>query len=93
MTFIAGSLITGLRGKEAPYRYVDEDKLLDDFVRDVARIVEGKTMSLRRLYIGIRQTAEGSKALRDAMRRVASGDRTQQDSGSISRMLRSFAES
>jgi hypothetical protein len=31
-----------LRGKETPYQYVDEDKLLDDFLRDVVGIVEGK---------------------------------------------------
>ena len=31
-----------LRGKEASYKFADEDKLLDDFLRDVARIVEGK---------------------------------------------------
>jgi predicted transcriptional regulator len=37
-------------------------------------------MSRRKLYIGIRQAAERSKALHDAMRRVAKRDRTQQDS-------------
>ena len=31
-----------LRGKEEPYEFVDEDKLLDDFLRDVDLIVEGK---------------------------------------------------
>jgi len=31
-----------LRGKETTYGFEDEDKLLDDFLRDVARIVEGK---------------------------------------------------
>lgn len=31
-----------LQGKETSYRFVDEDKLLDDFLRDVVRIVEGK---------------------------------------------------
>jgi predicted transcriptional regulator len=41
----------------------------------------GKAMNSRRLYIGIRQAAERSKALRDAMQCVAKGDRTQQDSG------------
>jgi hypothetical protein len=31
-----------LRGKETPYEYVNENKLLEDFLRDVDRIVEGK---------------------------------------------------
>jgi|SRR6516225_10233603 hypothetical protein len=31
-----------LRGKETSYQFVNEDKLLDDFLRDVARIVEEK---------------------------------------------------
>jgi hypothetical protein len=31
-----------LRGKEAGYKFVDEDGLLDDFLRDVALILEGK---------------------------------------------------
>ena len=31
-----------LRGKETSYQFVKEDKLLDDFLRDVARIVEEK---------------------------------------------------
>jgi len=31
-----------LRGKETPYRFVDEDTLLDDFLRDVDFILEGK---------------------------------------------------
>jgi len=31
-----------LRGKEEPYGFVDEDKLLDDFLREVDLMVEGK---------------------------------------------------
>jgi len=31
-----------LRGKEEPYGFVDEDTLLDDFLREVDLIVEGK---------------------------------------------------
>jgi hypothetical protein len=31
-----------LRGSEAPYEFVNEDTLLDDFLRDVAFILEGK---------------------------------------------------
>ena len=38
-------------------------------------------MSVRRLNIGIRSSAERSKALRDAMRRVDRGDRTEQEPG------------
>jgi predicted transcriptional regulator len=38
-------------------------------------------MSARRLNIGIRSGAERSKALREAMRHVASGDRTPQEPG------------
>jgi predicted transcriptional regulator len=38
-------------------------------------------MSARRLNIGIRSGAERSKALREAMRRVAGGDRTAQEPG------------
>lgn len=34
-------MITG-RGKEEPYEFVDEDALLDDFLREVDLIVEGK---------------------------------------------------
>jgi len=38
-------------------------------------------MSVRKLHIGIRKAAERSKALREAIRRAASGDRTQQKAG------------
>jgi len=38
-------------------------------------------MSARRLNIGIRSGAERPKALREALRRVASGDRTPQEPG------------
>ncbi len=38
-------------------------------------------MSARRLNIGIRASAERSKALREAIRRVAHGDRTPQEAG------------
>jgi predicted transcriptional regulator len=38
-------------------------------------------MSTRRLNIGIRTSAERSGALREAMRRVAGGDRAQQEPG------------
>jgi predicted transcriptional regulator len=38
-------------------------------------------MSARRLNIGIRSGAERSKALREAMRRVARGDRTTEEPG------------
>jgi len=38
-------------------------------------------MSGRRLYIGIRASAERSKALREAIRRVAHGDRTSLEAG------------
>jgi predicted transcriptional regulator len=38
-------------------------------------------MSARRLNIGIRSSAERSKALRDAMRRVDRGDRTAREPG------------
>jgi predicted transcriptional regulator len=38
-------------------------------------------MRARRLNIGIRSSAERSKALRDAMRRVDRGDRTAQEPG------------
>jgi predicted transcriptional regulator len=38
-------------------------------------------MSARRLNIGIRSGAERSEALREAMRRVARGDRTPQEPG------------
>ena len=31
-----------LRGEETAYSFVDEDTLLDDFLRDVGLIVEGK---------------------------------------------------
>lgn len=31
-----------LRGKETAYSFVDEDTLLDDFLRDVGLILEGK---------------------------------------------------
>jgi hypothetical protein len=31
-----------VRGEEAPYQFVNEDRLLDDFLRDVALILEGK---------------------------------------------------
>lgn len=31
-----------LRGKEAHYRFVNEDALLDDFLRDVDLILEGR---------------------------------------------------
>jgi hypothetical protein len=31
-----------LHGKETAYSFVDEDKLLDDFLRDVALILEGR---------------------------------------------------
>jgi len=31
-----------LRGEETDYRFVDEDRLLDDFFRDVGFILEGK---------------------------------------------------
>ena|SRR2546426_11091391 len=31
-----------LRGQETPYAFVDEDTLLDDFLREVDLIVEGK---------------------------------------------------
>jgi hypothetical protein len=31
-----------LRGREVPYDFVDEDQLLDDFLRDVGFILEGK---------------------------------------------------
>lgn len=31
-----------LRGQEEPYEFVNEDKLFDDFLRDVDLIVEGK---------------------------------------------------
>ncbi len=31
-----------LRGKEASYKFVNEDALLDDFIRDVNLILEGK---------------------------------------------------
>ena len=31
-----------LRGNETPYRFVAEDALLDDFLRDVNLILEGK---------------------------------------------------
>jgi len=43
--------------------------------------VNRKTMSARRLNIWIRSGAERSKALREAMRRVAQGDRTPQGPG------------
>jgi predicted transcriptional regulator len=38
-------------------------------------------MSVRRLHIGIRNAAERSRALREAMRRVASGDRPAEKAG------------
>jgi predicted transcriptional regulator len=38
-------------------------------------------MTARRLNIGIRTSSERSKALRDAMRRVARGDRTEHEPG------------
>jgi predicted transcriptional regulator len=38
-------------------------------------------MNARRLNIGIRIAAERSKALREALRRVAGGDRTLQEPG------------
>ena len=38
-------------------------------------------MSARRLCIGIRASAERSKALREAVRRIAGGDRASQDAG------------
>jgi len=38
-------------------------------------------MSARRLNIGIRASAERSKALREAIRRVARGDRASQEAG------------
>ena len=38
-------------------------------------------MSARRLYIGIRASAERSKALREAIRRIARGDRASQEAG------------
>ncbi len=31
-----------LRGEEVPYDFVDEEQLLDDFLRDVGLVVEGK---------------------------------------------------
>src|ERR1700730_16666225 len=31
-----------LRGEEISYNFVDEDTLLDDFLRDVALVLEGK---------------------------------------------------
>jgi len=31
-----------LRGKETRYKFVDEEALLDDFLRDVDLILEGK---------------------------------------------------
>ncbi len=31
-----------LRGKETSYQFVDEDRLLDDFLREVNLIMEGK---------------------------------------------------
>lgn len=31
-----------LRGQESPYRFVDEDTLLNDFLREVDAILEGK---------------------------------------------------
>ena len=31
-----------LRGQESPYRFVDEDTLLNDFLREVDLILEGK---------------------------------------------------
>jgi len=31
-----------LRGQEMRYKFVDEDALLNDFLRDVALILEGK---------------------------------------------------
>ncbi len=40
-------------------------------------------MSARRLDIGIRSRAERSKALREALRRVASGDLTQPPVGNF----------
>jgi len=43
--------------------------------------VNRKAMSARRLNIGIRSGAERLKALREAMRRVAQGDRTPQGPG------------
>ena len=46
-------------------------------------------MSARRLNIGIRSGAERPQALREALRRVASGDRTPQEPGFISRTSRS----
>jgi hypothetical protein len=40
--FIAVNRIIGTCGKETDYRFVNEDTLLDDFLRDVDLIPEGK---------------------------------------------------
>jgi predicted transcriptional regulator len=68
-----------LRGKETRYRFVNEDTLLDDFLPRRGSDSGGQAMSARRLKIGIRTSTERSKALREALHRVARGERAPQE--------------